>query len=403
MQTPDADVIIAGGGPAGSVAAGYLAKAGYSVLILEKSEFPRYKVCGGGLTHKILQEIPFDVTPVIEAEVRSIRFSRKFQDVFTRESPDPLMYCTMRSRLDQFMLDEAGKAGAKLLYGMKVTGMEQDSSGVTVYAGEKQFRSKLLIGADGASGMVARLAGLRKDLMPGLAWEAEIRPDAAFLEKYSGTVFLDWGTFPGGYAWIFPKKDHVSVGVGGPAALSSHMMEYYRRFLDSVGIPEEKADVLSLKSWPIPVRIRKGDFHSGRCLVTGDAAGLTDALTGEGIYYAVRSGHLSAHACIDFLSGKRVSLSAYSEEINRELMPELIEARRIGAIFNTMPAKVHGWVRDNDRVWRAMGKVLRGERMYADVRSIFGRWRFLWEAACAMLGIAASVREKKFKKGGFRE
>ena len=99
---PDADVIISGAGPAGTIAAWHLQKSGIRTLIFDKSSFPRYKVCGAGLTHKILSVIPFDISPVIHTTIRSFRFSSGFTDVFTRTSEFPLMYCTMRDELDAF-------------------------------------------------------------------------------------------------------------------------------------------------------------------------------------------------------------------------------------------------------------------------------------------------------------
>src|ERR1039457_3450395 len=100
MAEPDADVIIAGAGPAGAIAAYQLAKQGISTIILEKGTFPRYKTCGGGLTHKILTEIPFPVDEVIETSIHTIRFSHKYIHDFSQTSSNPIIYCTMRDRLD---------------------------------------------------------------------------------------------------------------------------------------------------------------------------------------------------------------------------------------------------------------------------------------------------------------
>lgn len=391
---PHADVIIAGGGPAGSLAAYELATKGISVLLFEKAVFPRYKVCGAGLTHKILNEIPFSVDPVLETSIHSVRFSCGYGEVFTRTSDQPLMYCTMRADLDRYLLEQAGQAGADLRYGIRVTGFTQDQSGVVVETTAGSFQARLLIGAEGASGTIARAAGLRDHLMQGLAWEAELKPRQDFLTQYGQTVFLDWGTFPGGYGWIFPKRNHISVGVGGPASLSAAMMPYYHRFLDSAGITT--AETISLKSWPIPVRVRRTAFHRCHVMVTGDAAGLTDPLTGEGIYYAVRSGKLAAEAAIGYLSGRTDSLQSYSVAVNEDLMGDLTEANRIKALFNTVPKTIHRWVGTSDRAWRAFGKVLRGERNYADVRRGFGKWKFLWGVACGLAGMISVYKENRF-------
>jgi flavin-dependent dehydrogenase len=159
---------------------------------------------------------------------------------------------------------------------------------------------------------------------------------------------------------------------------------------------------MSLKSWPIPVRIKKSRFHRERVLVAGDAAGLTDPLTGEGIYYAIRSGKLASAACYDYLQGNESSLESYTCAVNKELMNELIEANRVKFIFNTVPLKIHLFVRDNERAWRAFGKVLRGERWYADVRMGFGKWQFLWGAACKVSQWISDFREKRFLGKGFK-
>ncbi len=415
----DADVIISGAGPSGSVAAYHLASKGVSVLILEKSPFPRYKVCGGGLTHKILQEIPFDLSPVIETTINSITFSQNFSEVFTRRSGLPLMYCTMRPELDAYLLEMAIKKGARLLPGQQVTEVRQEQTSVEIRTQEKTFRSALLIGADGASGTVARLSGLRENILPGLAWEAEITAGKEAIEKFSETVFLDWGTFPGGYAWMFPKNDHFSIGVGGPASLSKWMMPYYHQFLrylvnetgewmmsgsNELLLPCGKLPAtISLKSWPIPVRVKKSRFHNGRILVTGDAGGLSDPLTGEGIYYAVRSGILAAESSADFLTRNSDSLKHYSDQLNDELMTELIEANHIKDIFNTVPLRIHHFIRDGERGWRAFGKVLRGERWYKDVRLGFGKWKFLWGAACRLAKLFSERKEHKFRQNGFNK
>jgi len=403
-MTKDADVIIAGAGPAGSMAAYELARRGISVLILEKSQFPRYKVCGSGLTHKILREIPYDVSPVFETQIHTFVFSSGFKEVFARTSAEPLIYCAMRDKLDTFMLEKAIGAGARVQFGEKVLEVKQDEASASVITQSGIFRSLLVIGADGASGAVARSAGLREHLMPGLAWEAEVMADAEIVKTFSKTVFLDWGALPGGYGWVFPKADHFSIGVGGPASLSKWMMPYYNNFLNYLDAESglRILETISLKSWPIPVRIKKSRFHRGRVLVTGDAGGLTDPLTGEGIYYAIRSGKLAAASCSEYLQSHSPSLRSYSHAVNDELIIELEEANRIKYIFNTAPLKIHRFVRDNDRAWRAFGKVIRGERWYADVKRGFGKWKFLWGIACQISHWISDRSEKRFLSKGFK-
>jgi geranylgeranyl reductase family protein len=396
----DADVIVVGAGPAGSMAAFMLVSEGVKVLVLEKSLFPRYKVCGGGLTHKILKEILFDISPVIETTIHAFRFSHKYENVFTRISPDPLMYCTMRADLDDFLLQKAIEAGAEIRMGEQVVSFEQEKTGVTVSTKDKSYRCSLLIGSEGASGIISRTAGLRNKIELGLAWEMEVNAEPDDLKHYSDTVFLDWGTLPGGYAWVFPKKDHFSIGVGGPAYLSKAMMPYYDKFMQSIAAKHTTStvngihflDTFSKSSWPIPVRTRKSMFHNGRVIVTGDSAGLGDPLTGEGIYYAIRSGKLAAETVLEFLSGNLLSMNNYSERINDELMEELIEANKIKHVFNAVPMKIHNFVGKSDRAWRAFGKILRGERWYKDVRLGFGKWKFFWRLMVVLSVVVENIK-----------
>ncbi len=401
----DADVIVAGAGPAGSLAAYEAARAGCRVVILERAVFPRYKVCGAGLTHKILQEIPFDISPVLETAVKTVVFSSGFRDAFIRTSQEPLLYCTSRERLDSFLLEKAVEAGAQVIHGEHVTEVKQEAETVTVITRTGTYRAKRVVGADGASGNVARSAGLRENIEPGLAWEAEVTVAPDRLRAFQETMFLDWGAFPGGYAWVFPKGDHLSIGVGGPAALSAWMKTYYDQLVQFMERDHglKILETRSNKAWPIPVRVKRSRFHSGNVLVAGDAGGLTDPLTGEGIYYAVRSGILAGRACAASLAGDSEAFENYTRLVNSELMSDLEAANRIRHIFNTVPERIHHFVRDSDRAWGAFGKILRGERTYADVPAGFGPWRFLWGAACVVAKQFSDRKESRFARNGFNE
>jgi flavin-dependent dehydrogenase len=124
-------------------------------------------------------------------------------------------------------------------------------------------------------------------------------------------------------------------------------------------------------------------------------------MTGEGIYYAVRSGKIAAISCIGFLEGNPDAIAEYTVNVNRELMTELLEADRIKNVFNTFSSRIHGWIHESDRAWRAFGRILRGERNYADVRLGFGKWKFFWSTVTQVSRWIYSFREKQFAKNGF--
>ena len=215
--------------------------------------------------------------------------------------------------------------------------------------------------------------------------------------KFFDRVHIDWGTVPGGYAWIFPKNDHISVGVGCPAAVSKYLKTYYTNIIDNLNIPV--ADVLSLRAHSIPCRSKKGRYSNGNILLIGDSAGLTDGLTGEGIYYAIRSGQIAAKVITEYISGSIADIDQhYSVMINEEIMKELLAVFPILHIFHAFPYRAHRFIRDNDRAWNAFIRVLRGEKSYTSFPETLGYYRFMWKAIDNTAGMLYERNMKKFMR-----
>src|SRR3990172_4003897 len=150
------DVIVAGGGPAGATAAYSLAAAGVDVAILDKATFPRDKVCGGGLQAKVFHQLPLDVKPVIRNSMYGICFSYQFKDRFMKRYHEPVVFGTLRKEFDNYLVEEAVSKGAALRESVRVDGFEQQGPGVTLSTSLGAFRCRILIGADGANGVVRR-------------------------------------------------------------------------------------------------------------------------------------------------------------------------------------------------------------------------------------------------------
>ena len=388
------DVIIVGAGPAGSISAYELARNNIKVLVLEKEKFPRYKPCGGGITYKTAQLLPFSISEVVEKTIHRIGFSHNYEGFFQKESDKVLMYCLMRDKFDLFLLDKAISKGAVFKDSEKVISVLQSETGVIVKTAYSEYRSRIVIGADGANSVIGRLTGIDTEIIKGITLEAELKltntPDAdVFYDK----VHIDWGTLPGGYAWVFPKDGHVSVGVGGPVNVSKYLRYYYENILDKLRLPV--SEEISLKAHTIPYRLKKGNFSKGNVLLTGDAAGLTDSLTGEGVYYAIRSGQIAAKVILEYLQGLRNDIKPYSEKINEEIMQELLAAIPVLNLFHTFPARVHRYVKDSDRAWSAFVRILRGEKSYCSIPDALGRWRFMWSTInkAAALGYRRNLRQ----------
>jgi geranylgeranyl reductase family protein len=303
----DYDVIVVGGGPGGSTAARFCAKAGLKILLIEKERLPRYKPCGGCLSTKTVHLLGFDLSPVVENTIYGAKFTYRSKDPFFIESKDPIAFLVMRDRFDHFLIDKALEVGTKILEGEKVTRVEQKGDGVRVELGRGgRFHCRYLIGADGPESIVARSLPLppQKNNGNGIAIESEIPFDSSihFPQKELQFINLDFGRVPNGYGWVFPKKEWLSIGVGGMFRETKKMnpRQYFRSFLKGLDyIPEGKTGKLMGHVLP-SFYDEKQKVSQGRILLVGDAAHLMDPLQGEGIYYAIRSGMLAGEAIMEW-------------------------------------------------------------------------------------------------------
>jgi len=234
--------------------------------------------------------------------------------------------------------------------------------------GEKgRYASRWVIGADGATGTVGRSFGLGQEMRKSAAWELEIAAPASTLERWRGRTNIDFGYRPWGYGWVFPKREHLSVGVVAPPGAGRKIREWSERYVARLGL--SGARLLTAKGHPIRYR-RSGDrIASGPVLLTGDAAGLADEFTAEGIGYAVHSGQLAAAAILGADGADGSVAARYEEAVNREIQAELDAARLIsrGTYWwvSRWPWLTMGVSRRMDYFWRAFFRVLRGESTYA--------------------------------------
>src|SRR6188508_1021455 len=313
------DVLVIGAGPAGSTAAHRLARAGASVLLADKATFPRDKPCGGGLTMRAVRLLPFSVDPVVEDRTTRVRFGLDFTRRFERRLDEPLVLMTQRTRLDAFLVEQAVAAGAEFREGVRVTGLVARDDGVEAMINDRKLAANHALLADGANGTSTRAVGLDDGRDYGVALEANVPYGVVSEHEYRGLLCIELGTIPGGYGWVFPKGDHVNVGVGGWEAegprLRGHLAELCRRH----GID---ADALqSVRGHRLPLRRSGFVAARGRAILVGDAAGLVDPLTGDGMYEAFVSARLASAAVLDVLAGRAESLDGYDARLNAALGP----------------------------------------------------------------------------------
>ncbi len=379
----DFDVLIAGAGPAGCAAAYDLASAGKRVLLLDKRNFPRQKACACGLTRKTLKALRYSVAPVIERECRDVvlqeagatfasgtRIADRALEVRVR-TREPFCAMAVRERFDEFCLQQTLGRGAEFRKIEGIVALREFDDHVEVDVarndGSTQMLSAaVLIGADGSNGQTRRLANGPKydgradaSALPnepvwyarGFALEASIPFADLPTQLPAGDAPLDlvfdFSPISGGYGWLFPKGDHINIGVGGfvpqgtgaSAGSSDTPYENVTRTL-LANYTRAKLGV------PLPTNV-VGQYlglggHAyvpiGRILLTGDAAGLVDPLTGEGIHSAVVSGQAAAAA---FLASERTrgSVAALYANNLRSLQETLAFSHRAARSFYREPGR----------------------------------------------------------------
>ncbi|MHA2427744.1 MAG: NAD(P)/FAD-dependent oxidoreductase [Candidatus Hermodarchaeia archaeon] len=318
------DVIISGAGPAGSMTAYTCAKAGLNVLLLDKATFPREVPCGGGISvrsKKVLRltgiKFPVDL---IEQELRGLQFMGPDQKPFVLRSSKPLGYTVKRSQFDHYLVKQAINVGAKFVESCTLQQLETHQNRVKVETEKGVFESHLLIGADGVTSTVGRLSGLRKPLNPdrvGVGLEVEVPISRKLLNNVlDPSVVLFWFlNIPFGYFWVFPRKDTLSLGIGGMAKKLRNASKKLHRLaqiftqrhdLPPFSIPRIRGRMLLALEYPA---LETTD----RILLVGDAAGLVDIFTGQGICYALESGFLAAKTTIKAVKKKRFTKQMLSE------------------------------------------------------------------------------------------
>ncbi len=329
------DAVVVGCGPAGNTAAYRLAGAGARVLLLEKEALPRHKVCGGGLSAKTLREAPFSLAPVVEREIRGVVIAFAGSNPIVCDRAD-IGAMAQRATLDSFITEKAVAAGAALREGETFERFELDGGRVRVTTGRGTVTARVLVGADGVYSRV------RSQLFPGAkpllvpAIEALLWPAPGVLDMVGDTCVFDLGVIPAGYGWVFPKRDHLNVGLYRFTRRPGNrdMKGLLDAFVARYRILADHQRML-VKALFIPVRPVAPRLARDNAVLVGDAAGLSDALFGEGIYYAVRSGNEAAEAILGCL-GSRRPLAAYDRKM-AGLRLELAAARAAARLFYLSP------------------------------------------------------------------
>ena len=346
------DVLVVGAGPAGSTAAYRLAEAGASVLLADKARFPRDKPCGGGLTMRAVRQLPFSVEPVVEDRASSVRLGLDFNARFERKTERPLVLMTQRSRLDAYLAEHAARAGAEFQDGARVNDLELLDEGVRATVNGHKVAASWLLCADGVNGTSSRAIGLDGDRTYGVALEGNVPYGVVAEDEYRGRLFLELANVPGGYGWVFPKGDHVNVGVGGWEREGPRLRQHLARFCREYGIQESSLE--NVRGYRLPLLHARARLAKGRAALLGDAAGLVDPLSGDGIYEAFLSAKLATEAVV---VGE---LEAYDRELRRALSSQLAAAWGAKVALDRFPRLTYAVVR-TPYLWKAVESLIGGE------------------------------------------
>jgi geranylgeranyl reductase family protein len=366
-MTPTYDVIVVGGGPAGSTTAWQLAKAGMAVAVLEKAGVPRYKTCGGGIIGRGLQALPVDVRHVIEQDCHTAQLHDCSNGVsFTTHRSSPIVSMTMRDQFDYALLSAAQGAGAVLHQRCAVEEVSPHCDSVTVMTNRGAMTARFIVAADGALSTVARKVGTTdgRVLIPALEYEVMVPQNR--LDCFDGVARFDFGILTHGYAWAFPKRGHLSIGVLSMVKRESELKRAILQYLDLLGC----RDVTQIErhGFVIPIRPRKGPFMDKRVLLVGDAAGFADPVTGEGISFALHSGQLAAQSLLDGHLEEKPVQQRYHRSLAESILPELRAGRMLARLLYDCP-RLRSWafLRQGQRLCEAVTDVMAGTRTYRDL------------------------------------
>jgi geranylgeranyl reductase family protein len=358
------EVVVVGGGPAGFSAAYEAARRGARTLVVERATHPRYKTCGGGLIGPSIAEVTGRIDIPTADRIDRVTFTLDGRREFTRaaakdQDQDQILAMVRRSEFDDALRKAAVEAGAEVRQATAARAIEPDpgsgSGGARVrLADGDEARARVVVGADGSAGITARHVGVEYAQVD-LGLEVELPIPVALRDTWRGRALVDWGPIPGSYAWVFPKGDVLTVGVIAARGEGERTRAYLRAFVSRLGL--DGIEPLHDSGHLTRCRTESSPLRRGPVIVAGDAAGLLEPWSREGISFALRSGRLAGAAAA---TGE---LDGYVAAVGESLVPQMRAGRRLLAAFNRHPRVFHAALATPPG-WRTFRRFCLGETSF---------------------------------------
>ena len=359
------DIIIIGGGLSGSSTALNLSKKGYSVLIIEKEALENVKPCAGGMASSMKKFLPLNIDQAIESKIRNVEFRWKSSDnVVADLSGESPFWIIKREKFDKLLLDEALKYGSEIIRPALVEKISQQNKTWIIKCSNKDiYKSKFLVIADGSQSKWVSHFNLGPRI-PKFANTAALRlKGLGNIPKDS--VRFEFGFVKCGFAWAFPLKDSVNIGLG--TFINNKPLEdeaLNNRVIKSFGFED-----LSFKVVHKRLRIWNGihKLNGNRVIVVGDAASLCDPFLAEGIRPSLISSYYAAESIDQSLSNNKDDLNNYSTIINNEWGRSMAWGKRIAQIFYRFPKTGYQLGVKRKTAPKRIAQILSGQMSYEDI------------------------------------
>ena len=358
------DVVVVGAGPAGSSAAVAARGRGANTLLLERHRLPRYKMCGGGLIGPSLGALPSGFAVPVVNDARRVYFTYDLVSIACRTASETVLPMVMRSDLDRQLVEHALGQGVELRDEVTVDGVEGAGPGYLVHTNKGTVRARAVIGADGSASRIARMVGAAYAQVD-LGMEAEVQVPSGIANRWAGKTLLDFGRVPGGYAWVFPKGDVLTVGVIAAKGLAAQQRAYLADLLSRLGL----AEFPRIHEGGHLTRCRRSDSPLARdgAFLAGDAAGLLEPWTREGISFALRSGNLAGQSAAAWADGDTRACDEYTRLIDSTLGREMAVGFRALRAYTRHPRVFFLALSGTNVGWDSFVRLARGETTWERV------------------------------------